>query len=467
MNILQQLEKSIVSPNQLNTAGVPSASVAILEDGKISAHVITNGQENTETVYQACSISKAITALAVAKLVDEGRISYDTPVVDHLPQSSIDCIVDSKTSHLMQHVTVSMLLSHTAGLSQHGFPGYLSEPPSAEDVLVGQPPSNTPKMHFITFPGAQFKYSGGGYTVLQLFLEALLEKSFPEIMDKIVLKPLGMTRSWYGDIAAGETNYASARWTAEVSFPGDAKYHRFIEHAAAGLWCTPSDLLRAVSAVQDSIYTDTGFVSQETAKKMLTSVYESSMLGGMGLGWPVGDQAFAHAGDNWPGYTAYVFASHGGINHPGGSVQPRNGVAVMVNSVLGHDVAIKKIVSAIYYLKGWERFKMLPSGYGKDDYAPYAAPEGTPVDEAWKDWVGDWGSDWHLVGKDGPAWQYRQMQPMKLKPAAAPVEVFEDGRKELFLVIDGLKVGVRLTWEDGRRVVQLLQNEPETLKRPE
>jgi len=97
--------------------GVPSASIAILEDGKISAAVVTNGHEDTDTVYQACSISKAITAFAVAKLVDEGQFTYDTRVAKHLPQSVVDCIVAPATVHLMQHVTVRMLVSHTSGLS--------------------------------------------------------------------------------------------------------------------------------------------------------------------------------------------------------------------------------------------------------------------------------------------------------------------------------------------------------------
>ncbi len=467
MTVLAQLEASVLSADRLNQDGVPSASLAILEDGKTTAHVITRGSENAETVFQACSISKAITALAVAKLIDQGHIAYDTKVIDHLPKSTVECIIDAKTARLMQYVTVGMLLSHTSGLSQGGFPGYLGDPPSAEDVLAGRAPSNTPKVHFKTFPGAQFSYSGGGFTVLQIVLESAMSKPFPQIMQEVVLKPLGMTRSWYGDLPEGEKNYARARWTSSTSFPGDAKYHHFAEHAAASLWCTPSDLLKAVSAIQDSLSADSGFITKQTAKKMLTPVYRSDWLGGMGLGWAANDETFAHAGDNWPGYTSYVFGFHGGIESADGSSRPRNGIALMVNSWLGHDVAIKQIVSAVYYLQGWGRFKMLPSGFGKDDYVPYAAPEGTHVDEAWKDWIGQWGADWQMVDHDGPACQYRDMDPMKMRPAAAPTHVFEDGRKELFFVVDGLKIGLRLTWEDGTEVVQLLQAEATTLKRRE
>ena len=138
MGVLQDLDKHILSIEKLKADGIPSAFLAILEHGKISAHIITDGNENVDTLYQAASISKPITALAVAKLVDEGRISYDTKAVDHLSQTVIDCVVEMETAHLMQHVTVGMLLSHTSGLSQHGFDGYVGTPPTAEDVLSGK-----------------------------------------------------------------------------------------------------------------------------------------------------------------------------------------------------------------------------------------------------------------------------------------------------------------------------------------
>ncbi len=244
MGVLQDLENLILSVNRLNIDGVPSASLAILEDGKVSSHVITNGKENADTVYQACSISKAITALAVAKLIDDGHITYDTKAADHLPQSTIECLVDGNTAHLMQHVTIEMLLTHTSGLSQHGFPGYVGARPTTEDIFSGRPPSNTPKMHFVTFPGTQHSYSGGGFTVLQVVLEDVIKMPFPEIMQRTVLEPLEMHRSWYSFVPPEETNIAVARCTAYAKGPNAADYHDLVELAAAGLWTTPSDLLK-------------------------------------------------------------------------------------------------------------------------------------------------------------------------------------------------------------------------------
>lgn len=127
--------QSIFPVERLNAVGLHSASVAISEDGMISSHMFSSASNyNTDTVYQCCSISKAITALAVAKLIDKGCFAYHTPVAKHLPKTVVESLVEPSTAHLIEHVTVGMLLSHTSGLSQGGFPGYAGEPPPVEDV---------------------------------------------------------------------------------------------------------------------------------------------------------------------------------------------------------------------------------------------------------------------------------------------------------------------------------------------
>lgn len=461
MGVLQDLEQRVIPAARLNTDGVPSASIAILHDGKVSAHVITSGREDTDTVYQACSISKAITALAVSKLVDEGRISYDTKVVDHLDRAAIDCLVEPKTEPLMQEVTVGMLLSHTSGLSQHGFPGYAKDLPTVHDVFSGKQPSNTPEMFFLSFPGAQFSYSGGGFTVLQLVLESVTGMDFAIFMRQILLEPLGMSRSWYSDVPPGEKNFATAHYTAHTET--DAPYHRFVELAAAGLWTTPSDLLKATSAIQDSLYTNSGFLTQDTARKMLTQVTDAFPGCGMGLGWAVDDCSFAHAGDNFPGYTTYFFGTHGGsVNaaKPDTANKPRNGVAVMTNSVLGHQVAIKQIISAILYLKGWDHRSMsLPLLDSKDGFVHYSAPDGTPIEDYWKNWIGKWDGAWQLIDDGGPALAFGSFAPIKLSPAAAPVGKLNGSETVPMFVVDGMRVQVELVEEGGERAVKLLQVE--------
>lgn len=463
---LERLTK-IVTADTLHLAGVPSASIGILEDGKISAKVITKGAENAETLYQACSISKAITALAVGRLVDEGHFSYDTRVGQQIPRYVLAGMLEPSTAHLMDHVTVRMLLSHTSGLSQHGFPGYSGKTPHVADILSGNPPSNTPKVRFDSFPGAQFSYSGGGFTVLQVFLEQVLQRPFKDIMYETVLEPLHMTRSTYGDLHPDEANYAKAHLT--VSVQANVEYNKFTELAAAGLWTTPTDLLKAITAVQESLLSDTGFLKLATAKEMLTQVPRDSDLTDMALGWGSDASVFGHSGDNDPGYQCYVFGAHGGMGNEDlgtkgarerSMLPPRNGLAVMTNSVEGMK-QIKKIVGAVFFLKKWPRFQSLVCQFGKADFVPYGV-QGETGDEWWK-WAGRWEGGWSLVDKHGrPSLTFEDFPPQSLVPAAMPLN-----DNEHMFVADGLNVAVRMMLKSGKPVMEVTQGGGNRILSPE
>ena len=226
---------------------------------------------------------------------------------------------------------------------------------------------------------------------------------------------------------------------------------KFIEHAAASLWSTPTDLLKAISAVQESLYTDNGFLSQATAKKMLSQVAPIPQLKvGMGLGWSVAQSIFAHSGGNDPGYRCYAF----GFQDE--ETKRRDGFAVMTNGQLGHTVC-NRIISAVFYLKGWKRAKQMPLLYSSDDeFTPLAAPEGTKIYEGWKQWIGKWGDDWKIVDDSGPAVKFRSFEPTRLKVAAAPPTQLEQGMTEFILAAESLDFGLRLTWDDGERIVNML-----------
>ncbi len=104
--------------------------------------------------------------------------------------------------------------------------------------------------------------------------------------------------------------------------------------------------------------------------------------GEMARGWFVEDAAFGHAGSNHPGYSTYLF----GCSGPSSS---RNGIAIMTNSTLGHEVAIRQIVAAVQYLKGWSSVK-LPSQHLSPDFVPYPWPQGTSINGRWKEWIYQW-----------------------------------------------------------------------------
>lgn len=120
----------------------PGVSVAVIEHGKIAWSkgygVRENGREervDTETVFQAASMSKPFTALGILSLVKNGRIKLDANVNDYL----VSWKVPENSFTKDEKVTVRRLLSHTAGLTDgNGFPGYeVGSPlPSLVEILV-------------------------------------------------------------------------------------------------------------------------------------------------------------------------------------------------------------------------------------------------------------------------------------------------------------------------------------------
>jgi CubicO group peptidase (beta-lactamase class C family) len=223
----------------------PGLAVALIGNGEVAwaagygvADHSTGRPVMTATRFQAASVSKPVTAWGVLRLVESGRIGLDEPIIGQLrrwrpPPSPLDA----------DGITVRRLLSHTAGLSVHGYVGQtLDRPlPSIVASLSGEAGGSFP-VELLEAPGRRWLYSGGGYSVLQLLVEELSGRPFAEFMQTEVLGPLGMTAS-------------SFQWrrTAVTAGGHDADGGRipdfcFAEQAAAGLVTTAPDLARFVAA---------------------------------------------------------------------------------------------------------------------------------------------------------------------------------------------------------------------------
>lgn len=146
------------------------------------------------TLFQAGSISKPIFALAAMRLVEEGKLGLDDDVNQRLTSWKIPA-----TGGWQPRVTLRQILSHSAGLTVHGFPGYGVEEriPTVVEVLDGRPPANTARVEVNILPGVQFRYAGGGTTVAQQLVTDVLARPFPRILRELVLDPLGMKDSTY------------------------------------------------------------------------------------------------------------------------------------------------------------------------------------------------------------------------------------------------------------------------------
>ncbi len=263
----QSLEK------QLAHYKTPGISIAVIDDYKIDwARGFGYCEEGKDrkvvptTLFQAGSISKPIFALAVMRLVQEGRICLDEDVNKYLTSWRFPA-----NGKWQPRITLRQLLSHTGGVTVHGFEGYSPSEliPTVPDILNGEESANSERVEVNILPGLQYRYSGGGTTVAQQVLVDLLGKSFPTIMRELVLEPLGMNDSSFEQPPSDwvERGATAHPWYGE---PLDGKYHIYPEMAAAGLWTTATDLaIAGVELLKILNGHSSGILSSETVESML------------------------------------------------------------------------------------------------------------------------------------------------------------------------------------------------------
>ncbi|HEY0413955.1 MAG TPA: serine hydrolase domain-containing protein [Allosphingosinicella sp.] len=332
-------------PRVMRENHVPSVSIAFVANGRVAwvrafgrSDVEAGRPATTDTLYQAASISKPVTATAALALVDRGLLRLDAPVNSELKTWRIP---DNDFTRA-QPVTLRHLLTHTAGVTVHGFPGYGPDAPlpTVVQILDGVPPANIGPIRVDEIPGRHWRYSGGGFTIVQLLLTDVAGRPFPELLRRLVLDPSGMTRSSFGPLTSAEKMNA-ARGYREDGSVVKGGYNVYPELAAAGLWTTPGDLARWALAVSKAYRGETGGpIRPAIAREMLTPG-----LGGWGLGVGVRGTGewlgFSHAGAN-EGYRAdfLMFPRRG------------EGIFIMTNGDGGAEV-FAEIVQAVGRGRGW------------------------------------------------------------------------------------------------------------------
>jgi CubicO group peptidase (beta-lactamase class C family) len=230
-----------------DSSNTGNAVLALIDHGSVhGTHAVSVGAAvDVDTVFQTASLSKWVTAWGVMALVQEGKLDLDAPVGTYLtrwalPESKFD---NSK-------VTVRRLLSHTAGLTDGlGYAGFAPDATvqSLEDSLR-RPTDASPGASGIIEvgyePGSAWRYSGGGYTILQLLIEETSGESFEGFMQRVVFRPLGMVRSSYHWTPSEGSTLATF-------YDTDAKpatHYRYAAVAAASLYTSVSDLTRFLQA---------------------------------------------------------------------------------------------------------------------------------------------------------------------------------------------------------------------------
>jgi CubicO group peptidase (beta-lactamase class C family) len=333
---------------------IPGLSIAVFDNFRIvwmkTYGVREIGKQEPvtlETTFQAGSISKPVMAMAAMRFVQEGKFSLD----ENINQKLVSWKVPDNEFTVREKVTLRRLLSHSAGTSVHGFPGYaVGEPvPTTVQVLNGEKPANTAPVRVVMVPGTKFEYSGGGTTVVQLMLVDQLQRPFPQIMQTTVLGPLGLKHSSYEQPQPPARATLSATGHRMDGKPVEGKWHIYPEMAAAGLWTTAGDLAEvAIEMARSKHGKSNRVLSQATTKQMLTIQMDP-----VGLGFfldPKSDR-FGHNGSD-EGFQASLIA----FSDSG------NGVAIMANSDNGFMV-FDAIAASVAREYRWTSFTPAPTSH--------------------------------------------------------------------------------------------------------
>lgn len=332
---------------------VPGLSVAVIKDFKLDwarAYGLkdtgTNEPVTTETLFQAGSISKSVNAAVAMKKVEQGRLTLDEPINNKLTTWKLP----ENEFTAKKKVTLRALLSHTAGTTVHGFPGYAIDEkiPTLPEILDGAKPANTAAVRVDFEPGSRFRYSGGGTTITQLALMDIEKKPYPDIAKETVLGPLNMTNSTYSQPLPVDWRKKAATGYRASGAEVDGKIHIYPEMAAAGLWTTPSDLAKFGIEMQLSL----AGRSNKVLSKQSVDAMTTGVLDDVGLGFFIEKHGnalyFGHGGAD-EGFRAELVLSR----------DKGYGVAVMVNSDNGQ--ILREVIRSVAVEYGWEEF--LPKPY--------------------------------------------------------------------------------------------------------
>lgn len=318
---------------------VPGVSIAIINNHRLEwargygvQETGSNQPVTTQTFFQAASISKPVSALAALNLVEQGKFGLNQNVNEKLRCWKVPDNRFTKTNK----VTLQGILTHTAGLTTHGFFGYRPDAdlPTLGQMLDGDSPATSQAIRVNTVPSSNWSYSGGGFLVLQQLAMDNTGKPFPELMQQIVLEKLDMKNSTFHQPLPSEllSKAASGHIVDGEVLSGKWRVHP--EMAPAGLWTTPSDLaLFAIELQNSRAGVSNKVISQSMANQMLTPG-----MNNWGLGLPIigeGKKAmFLHGGGN-QGFRCLMI----------GYLETGQGAVVMTNSDYGFDLIIEIINS--------------------------------------------------------------------------------------------------------------------------
>ncbi len=328
-------------------AGLPSMSAAIAYDGKLQwagatgfANIENKQFATVHSRYRTGSVAKPLTAVALVRLIDAGKIDINKPISHY--------VIGLPTA--LQPLTANQLGSHRAGIRHYSWipqwwMGWHENYSTHEYSSVADGLAMFVDDGLRFEPGTGFQYSTFGYSLLSRLMEGASQKTFPKILDEMVFSPAGMTDTAVDTTAAMPGRVAFYQAEAGLytpSYPINSSY----KIAGGGLVTTPSDLVHLGAALLGD-----DFVSKKSKKTLWTpqALADGSMNPeNYGVGWRI-DTSVRLLGEKQP---TQIF-HHGGAQQGAAAffmLLPEYGISVAVMSNSGKGTARAEVQEAAYAL---------------------------------------------------------------------------------------------------------------------
>jgi CubicO group peptidase (beta-lactamase class C family) len=286
-----------------------------------------------DTRFAMASVTKSFTAMGIALLVDRGKLDWDTPVIEYMPEFIL------QDPYATRHVTIRDMLSHRTGLPRHDFSAWRLDISRAEFIR---------RMKYFTFNTSfrnRFQYNNLMYYASAFLVEKVAGQPWESYMEDHIFKPLGMMASNLQPEPALSSQVTARGYRLERDRSGNPvklvcmpslKYTDVCPGAAGGLFSTLDDMTRWLTLhINDGRFNNTQFITPHNLKQMhqpqavipasgIQKTLQGHTIQTYGMGWfinPYREYTLVHHGGNLEGYSLMI-----------GFVPDRKiGVAVLTN----------------------------------------------------------------------------------------------------------------------------------------
>lgn len=334
---------------RMSTYNIPALSLAVISQGKIEwADIYQNinfSEENElscSSIFQAASLSKPVTFLAVLRMQSAGKINLDKNIQEYLK----DFVIPPGKQTDDNPVTFRNIFSHTSGISPGGYLGYARNlpMPSDLDILRGSEGVNTPAIEVISPPNETLAYSGGAYTLAELALQDIFNDTFSNIMQKWILEPAGMKHSEFTQPLPASDSVRVAKGHDPSGKVTEGGWNNYPEQAAAGLWSNSVDLAKFLIEIYKAYQGDSSLFSQADIQSIISDERNGSVYGFL-LNRSGDDISITHYGGNVGYRTGMTISLTSG-----------NGLVYLTNSDNGGALGNELLLSASQ-VYNWKHFK--------------------------------------------------------------------------------------------------------------